>query len=79
MVEMSHMRSRLLTNLHREAADFRFFRQSLFASGGMSVRRNAMKPHGLTLGAPHSSAEAEVGRFESPDPVLIWLWLNSTN
>jgi hypothetical protein len=48
----------------REAVDFRFFHQQSFASGGMSVRRNAMKPHGLTTNAPHSSAEAEVGRFE---------------
>jgi hypothetical protein len=61
---LSHRRLWFLTNLRREAADFRFQRWFEFAFGGMSVRRNAMKPHGLTPNAPQSFSEAEVGRFE---------------
>ena len=68
----------IFINLRREAVDFRFFHEKLFASGGMSVRRNEMKPHGLTPNAPQNSLEAEVGRFESLNLVLNCLWLNST-
>jgi hypothetical protein len=55
MVEMSHMCFRFTTNFRREAADFRFFHQLPSASGGMSVRRNAMEPHGLTPNALQNS------------------------